>query len=253
MTDDHSASPHLAETHTPAVDIHNVTVRYANVTALENISLSIPPQQIVGLLGMNGAGKSSLFSALMNLTRIESGHIQLFGREIKQALTANLVAYVPQSENVDWDFPVSVRDVVMMGRYGTLGITRRPRPTDHHAVKNALERVGLTPLQNRQIGQLSGGQRKRTFIARAIAQDAQLLLLDEPFAGVDTASQTVITTLLHQLRTEKRSILISTHDLTGVPTLCDRVVLLQRRILFDGPPHEALTPHRLASAFEIPT
>ncbi|MFO7690263.1 MAG: metal ABC transporter ATP-binding protein, partial [Cryobacterium sp.] len=147
--------------------------------------------------------------------------------------------------------PLSVRDVVMMGRYGRLGITRRPRAVDRRAVADAIDRVGLSSLAHRQIGALSGGQRKRAFVARGIAQDARLLLLDEPFAGVDTTSQATISRLLHELRDEGRTILMSTHDLAGVPALCDDVVLLQRRILFQGPPADALTPERLARAFEV--
>lgn len=234
----------------PAIEAHDVSVRYGEVTALDRVSLTVPTGQVVGLLGMNGSGKSTLFNALMGLVRLDSGRISLFGGEARRARTGNLVAYVPQSESVDWDFPVSVREVVMMGRYGPLGLTRRARPADRAAVEAALDRVGLTQLANRQIGQLSGGQRKRAFVARGIAQDARLLLLDEPFAGVDTTSQGTITRLLHELRDEGRTILISTHDLAGVPALCDEVVLLQRRILFHGPPDEALTPARLAKAFE---
>lgn len=233
-----------------AIDVRGVTVRYGDVTAVDGITLSVPTGRIVGLLGMNGSGKSTLFNALMGLVRLDAGSIRLFGGDAKRARLANHVAYVPQSESVDWDFPISVREVVMMGRYGPLGMTRRARAADRAAVAAAIERVGLTALAHRQIGALSGGQRKRAFVARGIAQDARLLLLDEPFAGVDTTSQATISRLLHELRDEGRTILISTHDLAGVPALCDDVVLLQRRILFQGPPDEALTPTLLARAFE---
>ena len=235
----------------PAIEVQSVTVRYGDVTALDRITLTVASEQIVGLIGMNGSGKSTLFKALMGLARPDAGTIALFGTDARRARLANQLAYVPQSESVDWDFPLSVRDVVMMGRYGRLGITRRPRAADRRAVAEAIDRVGLSALAHRQIGALSGGQRKRAFVARGIAQDAQLLLLDEPFAGVDTTSQATISRLLHELRDEGRTILISTHDLAGVPALCDDVVLLQRRILFQGPPAEALTPALLARAFEV--
>lgn len=236
-----------------AIEVDDVTVRYGDVTALDRITLRVAGGQIVGLIGMNGSGKSSLFNALMGLARLDAGSIRLFGGSAKRARLANQVAYVPQSESVDWDFPISVREVVMMGRYGTLGPTRRAKAADRQAVAEAIERVGLTGLAHRQIGALSGGQRKRAFVARGIAQNARLMLLDEPFAGVDTTSQGTISRLLHELRDEGRTILISTHDLAGVPALCDDVVLLQRRILFQGPPDQALTPALLARAFEAPT
>ena len=234
----------------PAIEVRDVTVRYGEVTALDRITLTVASGQIVGLLGMNGSGKSTLFNTLMGLAKLDAGSIRLFDGNAKRARLANQVAYVPQSESVDWDFPISVRAVVMMGRYGTLGLTRRARAADRQAVADAIDRVGLTSLSHRQIGALSGGQRKRAFVARGIAQDARLMLLDEPFAGVDTTSQATISRLLHELRDEGRTILISTHDLAGVPALCDDVVLLQRRILFQGPPAEALTPALLARAFE---
>jgi manganese transport system ATP-binding protein len=243
-------APDTATATAPAIDVRDVTVRFGDVTALDRITLTVNSGQIVGLLGMNGSGKSSFFNALMGLAKMDAGDVRLFGGSAKRARLANRVAYVPQSESVDWDFPISVREVVMMGRYGTLGITRRAWAADRKAVAAAIDRVGLTALAHRQIGALSGGQRKRAFVARGIAQDARLLLLDEPFAGVDTASQETISRLLHELRDEGRTILISTHDLAGVPALCDEVVLLQRRILFQGAPEQALTPALLARAFE---
>jgi manganese transport system ATP-binding protein len=243
-------APDTSPATAPAIDVRDVTVRFGDVTALDRITLTVNSGQIVGLLGMNGSGKSSFFNALMGLAKMDAGEVRLFGGSAKRARLANRVAYVPQSESVDWDFPISVREVVMMGRYGTLGITRQPWAADRKAAAAAIDRVGLTALAHRQIGALSGGQRKRAFVARGIAQDARLLLLDEPFAGVDTASQATISRLLHELRDEGRTILISTHDLAGVPALCDEVVLLQRRILFQGTPEQALTPALLARAFE---
>jgi manganese transport system ATP-binding protein len=237
----------------PVISVSGLGVRYGAVDALRDVTLSVEPGRITGLLGMNGSGKSSLFAALMGTVKPVSGTIRLFGEEPRIARGRNLVSYVPQSEAVDWDFPLSVADVVMTGRYGRQGFTRRARPVDRAAVDGALERVGLTELAGRQIGELSGGQRKRAFVARGIAQEASLLLLDEPFAGVDKGSERSLIELLKSLRDEGRSILISTHDLAGVPELCDEVVLIQNRVLFQGPPADALTPERLALAFGLGT
>ena len=236
----------------PAViRVTGLTVRYAAVEALRDVTLEVRPGKITGLLGMNGSGKSSLFASLMGTVKPVTGTISLFGTDPRTARSRNLVSYVPQSEAVDWDFPLSVAEVVMTGRYGRLGFTRRPHAVDKASVAAALERVGLTDLADRQIGELSGGQRKRAFVARGIAQEASLLLLDEPFAGVDKGSERALIELLKSLRDEGRSILISTHDLAGVPELCDEVVLIQNRVLFQGSAADALTPERLAMAFGL--
>ncbi|WP_166870211.1 metal ABC transporter ATP-binding protein [Salinibacterium sp. ZJ450] len=241
----------VADTGAETIHVTGLAVRYGTVQALSDVDLALPSGRIIGLLGMNGSGKSSLFGALMGTVKPAAGRIRLFGQDPKKARAQGLVTYMPQSENVDWDFPLSVRDVVMTGRYGRLGLTRRPHPADKQAVAAALERVGLTELADRQIGELSGGQRKRVFVARAIAQEARLLLLDEPFAGVDKGSEATIIGLLRELRDEGRGILISTHDLAGVPELCDEVVLLKNRVLFQGPPDEALSPENLALVFGL--
>lgn len=233
------------------ISVSDLTVRYGPVLALSGVSLDLEPGRIIGVIGMNGSGKSTLFSAIMGTVRLAAGRVRLFGGDQAEARRANRVSYVPQAERVDWDFPLSVRDVVMMGRYGRMGITRRPRDLDRDAVESAIDRVGLTDLADRQIGELSGGQRKRVFVARGIAQEADLMLLDEPFAGVDKGSEGTIIELLRDLADEGRGILISTHDLAGVPELCDEVVLLKNRVLFHGPPAEALSPERLAMAFGL--
>ncbi|WP_353988341.1 metal ABC transporter ATP-binding protein [Ruicaihuangia caeni] len=235
----------------PTLEARGVAVRYGTVQALQGVDLTLDSATITGLLGMNGSGKSSFFGAIMGTVKTTAGSVRLFGAAPKEARSRGLVAYMPQSENVDWDFPISVREVVMTGRYGRLGLTRRPHGRDRAAVGEALDRVGLTELASRQIGELSGGQRKRVFVARAIAQGARLLLLDEPFAGVDKASEATISALLRELRDEGCSILISTHDLAGVPELCDDVVLLKNRVLFRGEPSEALSPERLALVFGL--
>lgn len=233
----------------PIISVSGLAVRYGAVQALSDVSLELMPGRIIGVIGMNGSGKSTLFASIMGTVKRTAGTVQLFGGDPAKARRNNLVSFVPQSEAVDWDFPISVSDVVMTGRYGRLGVTRRPRAGDREAVARAIERVGLSEFADRQIGELSGGQRKRVFVARGIAQEASLMLLDEPFAGVDKGSEHTIIQLLRTLADEGRGILISTHDLAGVPELCDEVVLLKNRVLFHGPPAEALNAERLAMAF----
>lgn len=232
-----------------AVQITDLTVHYGEVLALTGVDLRLEEGRVIGLLGTNGAGKSTLFNAVMGLVAPTRGRVEVLGGSSLAARKRGLVAFVPQSERIDTDFPVSVRDVVSMGRYGRLGVTRRLRAADRDAVDAAIARVGLTELADRQIGELSGGQRKRAFVARGIAQDARLLLLDEPFAGVDQGSQQTIGALLRSLRDEGRSVLISTHDLAGVPELCDEAVLLHRRVVAHGDPAEVLSSENLAVAF----
>lgn len=232
-----------------AVRAHGVGVSYAETRALDGVDIEVARGRVHGLIGMNGSGKSTLFKALMGLVKTDTGTIELFGESPARARRAMRVAYAPQSEDVDWDFPVSVVDVVMMGRYGRMGWRRRPREEDWRAVGEALERCELTDLARRQIGALSGGQRKRVFVARGLAQGAELLLLDEPFAGVDKRSEATITALLRELAGEGKAILVSTHDLVAVPALCDEVALINRRIIAQGTPEETLAPELLADAF----
>jgi manganese transport system ATP-binding protein len=233
----------------PAVRAEGVSVSYAETLALEGVDLEVRAGRVHGLIGMNGSGKSSLFKALMGLVGLDGGTIELFGAAPVRARRALRVAYAPQNEDVDWDFPVSVADVVMMGRYGHMGRRRHPRRQDWEAVAAALARCELTELAQRQIGALSGGQRKRAFLARGLAQGADLLLLDEPFAGVDKRSEATITALLRELAAEGRTVLVSTHDLVAVPALCDEVALLNRRVIAQGAPAAVLVPELLADAF----
>ncbi|MGO2754201.1 MAG: metal ABC transporter ATP-binding protein [Brachybacterium alimentarium] len=236
---------------TAAIHVRDVTVRYGDVIALEGASVEVAAGRVTGLVGMNGSGKSTLFKAIMGMVRPDTGTVLINGADTRAARSGGIVGYVPQSEDVDWTFPVSVRDVVMMGRYGLQGITRRPRAVDRAAVEEALARVELTEYAHRQIGQLSGGQKKRAFVARGIAQGAQVLLLDEPFAGVDKRSEATMVALLRELAAEGRTILVSTHDLHALPQLADETVLLQRRVLFHGSVAEALTPQKLALTFGL--
>lgn len=231
--------------------IDDLTVRYGEITALEGASLTVRPGTVTGLIGMNGSGKSTLFRTVMGEIDAQRGDVRIAGLSPQAARRAGIVSFMPQSEAIDWSFPVSVSEVVMMGRYGRLGPARRPREIDRRAVADALDRVGLADLTDRQIGRLSGGQRKRAFLARAIAQDAELLLLDEPFAGVDPASESLIVELLRELAGGGRTVLVSTHDLGALPRLADDAALLRQRVLFHGPASEALRPERLAAAFGL--
>lgn len=228
----------------------DVTVTYRNGhTALRSASFAIPDGTITALVGVNGAGKSTLFKAIMGFVPVAKGEIRLLGLGVRQALKQNLVAYVPQSEEVDWSFPVLVEDVVMMGRYGHMGFLRIPAKADHDAVDAALARVNMLDFRHRQIGELSGGQKKRVFLARALAQDGRVILLDEPFTGVDVKTEEQIIALLRELRDEGRVILVSTHNLGSVPEFCDRVVLVKGTVLAHGPTATTFTRENLEAAF----
>ncbi|MGV8913262.1 MAG: metal ABC transporter ATP-binding protein [Rhodoglobus sp.] len=236
---------------TPAISVRNVTVHYGDVLALDDVSIDVAAGQVCGLIGMNGSGKSTLFKTITGMVRPDRGTVTLGGRAPAIARKAGAVGYVPQSEEVDWAFPLSVRDVVMMGRYGHMGFTRRPQPADRSAVNDALARVELTDLADRQIGQLSGGQKKRAFVARGIAQGASILLLDEPFAGVDKRSEATITAVLRELAHDGATVLVSTHDLNSLPQLADEAILLMRSVLLQSTPAEVLKPTNLARAFGL--
>jgi manganese/iron transport system ATP-binding protein len=230
--------------------VRGLSVTYRNGhTALHDASFAVPTGSITALVGINGAGKSTLFKAIMGFVPASQGEIFLMGQKVKTALKSNVVAYVPQAEDVDWNFPVLVRDVVMMGRYGHMNFMRRERPADKLAVLEALQRVGMTDFANRQIGELSGGQKKRVFLARALAQDARVILLDEPFTGVDVKTEEAIIKLLKTLRKEGRVMLVATHNLGSVPEFCDHSVLIKGTVLAHGLTKQVFTQQNLELAF----
>jgi manganese/iron transport system ATP-binding protein len=232
------------------ITANGVYVTYRNgQTALRDTSFDIPTGTITGLVGVNGAGKSTIFKAIMGFVPVAKGTITILGQSVKAALQQNLVAYVPQAEEVDWTFPVLVEDVVMMGRYGHMGFFRSPRAPDHAAITDALARVNMVDFRKRQIGELSGGQRKRVFLARALAQDASVILLDEPFTGVDVQTEDAIIALLREMRDEGRVMLVSTHNLGSVPEFCDRTVLVKGTVLASGPTETTFTRENLELAF----
>mgnify|MGYP002722732870 FL=1 len=233
----------------PAIAVDDVAVRYGDVVALDGATLSVQPGRICGLIGMNGAGKSTLLKAIMGLVKPDRGTVRINGIDPMRARKTQVLGYVPQSEDVDWQFPVTVRDVVMMGRYGHMGFTRHARAEDIAAVDRALERTPLESFADRQIGQLSGGQKKRAFIARGIAQGASIMLLDEPFAGVDKHSEATITELLRDLAAEGTTIFVVTHDLVALPQLAPETVLLNRRVLMHAPTEVVLEPDNLVQGF----
>ncbi len=232
------------------LSVRQATVTYRNGhTALRDASFQIPTGTITALVGVNGSGKSTLFKAIMGFAPLAAGTISILGMPVAQALKKNFVAYVPQNEEVDWSFPVLVEDVVMMGRYGHMGLMRRPKPADREAVSIALARVGMGDFRLRQIGELSGGQKKRVFLARALAQNSRMILLDEPFTGVDVKTEEAIIALLRALREEGRVMLVSTHNLGSVPEFCDRTVLLNRTVLAYGRTAETFTQSNLENTF----
>jgi len=232
------------------LDVEHVTVTYRNGhTALRDASFAIPRGTITALVGINGSGKSTLFKSIMGFVPLAAGKVTILGMPATEALKKNAVAYVPQSEDVDWNFPVLVEDVVMMGRYGHMNFLRMAKKEDREAVDRALERVGMADFRKRQIGELSGGQKKRVFLARALAQDGKVILLDEPFTGVDVRTEEAIITLLQALRDEGRVMLVSTHNLGSVPRFCDRAVLINRTVLCYGLTAEVFTHENLEKAF----
>lgn len=234
----------------PALRVDDVTVTYNNGhTAIFDASFTLDGGAICALVGVNGSGKSTLFKTIMGLVRPTRGQVALNDKPIAAALKKNLIAYVPQTEDVDWNFPVLVEDVVMMGRYGKMNFLRIPTREDRERVAAALERVGLSALRHRQIGELSGGQKKRVFLARALAQQGTVLLLDEPFTGVDVKTENAIIELLRALRDEGHLILVSTHNLGSVPEFCDRVILINRTVLAAGPTATTFTQSNLEQAF----
>lgn len=230
--------------------VDDVTVAYNNgYVALHDASFDLRPGTICALVGVNGSGKSTLFKAIMGFVRPVKGVVRISGNRVREAHRQNWIAYVPQSEDVDWSFPVSVWDVVLMGRYGHMNFFRIPSARDKQLALESLDRVAMTDFSDRQIGELSGGQKKRVFLARALAQQGRIMLLDEPFTGVDVRTEAAIIALLKELRDEGHIILVSTHDLGSVPEYCDHVVIINRTVLAAGPTATTFNEANLARAF----
>lgn len=231
----------------PAVEVHDVTVAYQRKPVLWDIDVSLPRRSLVAIVGPNGAGKSTLIKAILGLTPPASGYVRVLGAPLREV--RRRVGYMPQRESVDWDFPVNALDVVLMGRYGRLGWIRRPGKLDREAAMGALEKVGMAEFASRQISQLSGGQQQRVFLARALAQEAELYFMDEPFAGVDAATEKAIVRVLHDLRDSGRTVVAVHHDLQTAPEYFDYVVMLNMRLVAAGPMAEAFTPANLQRTY----
>ncbi len=232
------------------VVVDDVTVAYPNGhVALSDATFSLQAGSICALVGVNGSGKSTLFKAIMGFLNPVKGSVRIGDLMVREAQRKNVIAYVPQAEEVDWTFPVSVWDVVMMGRYGYMNFMRIPRAEDRRIVEESLGRVGMIDFRERQIGELSGGQKKRVFLARALAQRSRVVLLDEPFTGVDVTTEKAIIGLLRELRDDGHVMLVSTHDLGSVPEFCDHVVLINRTVLAFGPTDTVFTEENLSRTF----
>ena len=231
----------------PVLEIHDLTVSYDKKPVLWGVDLSIPHGALCGIVGPNGAGKSTLIESVMGLIPLNSGYVKLFDKELNEV--RKKVSYVPQRESVDWDFPASVLDIVLMGRYSNLGLFKRPRKADREAAMKALGMVGMDKFYKRQISQLSGGQQQRVFLARALTQNADIYFLDEPFAGVDAATEKAIIQILQNLSKEGKTIIVVHHDLQSVESYFDWIILLNLRLVASGFTTEVFTPQLLEETY----
>jgi manganese/zinc/iron transport system ATP- binding protein len=235
------------EAKNPVVEFHDLTVSYHKKPVLWNIDMTLPRGALIGIIGPNGAGKSTLIKAAMGLLPLASGYVRIFDQPIEKV--RDRVSYVPQRETVDWDFPTSVLDVVLMGRYAKLGLLRRPGKADKELAMNCLEKVGMEAFVDRQISQLSGGQQQRVFLARALAQEADLYFMDEPFAGVDAATETAILSILQEIAAQNKTVIVVHHDLQSAAEFFDWIVLLNMRLVATGPIERAFTNELLQETY----
>ncbi|WP_338793457.1 metal ABC transporter ATP-binding protein [Bernardetia sp. MNP-M8] len=237
----------ITQVENPVLEIHDLTVSYERKPVLWDIDLSIPKGSLVGIIGPNGAGKSTLIKAVMGLLPLSSGYVKLMDKNLDEV--RDKISYVPQRESVDWDFPISVFEVVLMGRYGKMGLMRRPSKKDKEIALHSLEQVGMSAFASRQISQLSGGQQQRVFLARALAQEADLYLMDEPFVGVDAATESAIITLLREMREAGKTVIVVHHDLQSAAEYFDWVVLLNMRLVASGQTKTTLTKALLEETY----
>jgi manganese/zinc/iron transport system ATP- binding protein len=234
-------------TEAPPLEVHDLTVAYQRKPVLWGIDLVVPRGKLVGIVGPNGAGKSTLIKAALGLVPLSSGWVKFFGEKGRKSMKR--VGYVPQRESVDWDFPVTVMDVVLMGRYGHLGLISRPADRDRDIARDCLEKVKMLPFANRQIANLSGGQQQRVFLARALAQESDLYFMDEPFAGVDAATESAIIALLHELKDRGKTLMVVHHDLPTARNYFDMLLLLNMRVVAFGPTEEVFTYELLQQTY----
>jgi manganese/zinc/iron transport system ATP- binding protein len=231
----------------PPIEVHSLTVAYGRRPVLWDVDFAAPAGQLIALVGPNGAGKSTLIKAIMGLLPLSAGWVRIFGEPLEKRRRD--VAYVPQRESVDWDFPTDALDVVLMGRYGRLPLFGRPGREDRRVALEALDKVGMSAFARRQISQLSGGQQQRVFIARALAQDASIYLMDEPFSGVDAATESAIVQLLRDMKARGKTVLVVHHDLQTVPDYFDWTMLLNMRLVAFGPTMQVFTQERLNETY----
>ncbi len=231
----------------PVLEVHDLTVSYDQSPVLWNVDLTLPSGKLIGILGPNGAGKSTLIKSIMGLVKPTSGYVKIFDKTLEEV--RNKISYVPQRESVDWNFPASVLDVVMMGTYGKLGLFRRPGKKEKEIAQRSLDQVGMTSFVNRQISELSGGQQQRVFIARALAQEADLYLMDEPFAGVDMATETAIFQLLQEMTSSGKTTLVVHHDIHSAMNYFDWIIMLNLHLVGSGPTDQVMTEELLRKTY----
>lgn len=231
----------------PVLEVHDLTVSYDQSPVLWNVDLSIPSGKLIGVLGPNGAGKSTLIKAIMGLVKPTSGYVKIFEKNLEEV--RQQISYVPQRESVDWNFPASVLDVVTMGTYGKLGLFRRPGKKEKEIALKSLDQVGMMSFVNRQISELSGGQQQRVFIARALAQEADLYLMDEPFAGVDMATETAIFQLLREMTAAGKTIVVVHHDIHSAMNYFDWIIMLNLHLVGSGPRDQVMTEELLRKTY----
>lgn len=231
----------------PALLVKSLFVSYHGNEAVKNVSFSIEPGKLVGIIGPNGAGKSTLLKALLNLIPKDNGEVQIYGKSFNELRKS--VAYVPQRSNIDWDFPITVLDTVLLGTYPKLGLFKRPKKAEKEWALQCLQRVGIEEFSKRQIGELSGGQQQRVFLARALAQESEMLFLDEPFVGIDVSSEETIITILKELKNSGKTILVVHHDLSKVSDYFDQLVLLNKELIGFGNINQVLNAEVLAKAY----
>jgi len=229
------------------LSVSGLTVAYQKKPVLENVSFEVPEGALVGIVGPNGAGKSTLIKAILGLVPSAAGDARIYGKTYREQ--RKLIGYVPQRESVDWDFPTDALDVVTMGTYGRLGWFQRPGAQEREAAMDALRKVGMAEYANRQISQLSGGQQQRVFLARALAQDAKIYFMDEPFVGVDAATEKAIVAILNELKKEGKTVLVVHHDLSTVKDYFDWLLLLNRTVIDVGPTDAVFTAERLQRTY----
>lgn len=230
-----------------AIDVKHLTVNYGKTPVLWDIGFTVPQGNIIGVIGPNGAGKSTLMKAILGLLPLLSGKVEIFGQPLKKV--RERIAYVPQRGSVDWEFPITVKSLVAMGRYGRVGLFRRLRRADWSAAEHYIRLVGLEGFENRQINELSGGQQQRVFLARALLQESDIYFLDEPFAGIDVASEKVVIDILKKLKDEGKTIFVVHHDLNTVESYFTWTILLNLRLVAEGPVKEVFTPQNLAVTY----